>query len=97
MPTKKPRTMITFNDENLYEQVNAYRFEHRFKSQNDAIMDLLNKGIKAVLGETVVETCAFSADEQRLIAEYRSAPTQIKEAAHNILVPYVKSKTENRT
>lgn len=97
MPTKKPRAMITFNDENLYEQVNSYRFEHRFKSQNDAVMDLINKGIKAALGETTVETCAFSTDEQRLITEYRTAPTQIKEAAHNILMPYIKSKAENRT
>lgn len=96
MPTKKPRTMITFNDENLYEQVKTYRFEHRFKSQNDAVMDLLNKGIKAALGETLVETCTFSADEQQLIAEYRTAPTQIKEAAHNILAPYIASRTKNR-
>lgn len=37
MPTDKPRTMITFKDKELHERVEAYRFEKRFKSQNDAI------------------------------------------------------------
>ena len=43
IPTNKPRAMITFNDKELYKAVDEYRFTHRFRSQNEAVMDLINK------------------------------------------------------
>lgn len=65
MPTKKPRTMITFNDEALYKAVDEYRFKYRFRSQNEAVMDLINKGIEKLLGETPVEPAEKLTDEDR--------------------------------
>lgn len=64
MPTTKPRSMITFNDKELYERVNSYRFEHRFKSQNDAVMDLINKGIETLLSDAPTKQTIELTDEQ---------------------------------
>ena len=86
MPTNKPRTMITFNDEELREKVDAYRFEHRFKSQNDALMSLINKGIEQFTGETPTEpTHVLSPEEKRLLRAYHAALPVIQSAALQML------------
>jgi hypothetical protein len=67
MPTNKPRAMITFNDEQLYKAVDEYRFQHRFRSQNEALMDLINKGIEKLMGETPIESDDKLTDEDRQV------------------------------
>jgi hypothetical protein len=76
MPTNKPRAMITFNDEELYNAVDEYRFTHRFRSQNEAVMDLINKGIEKLIGETPIEPAEKLTDEDRriLIAYHAAEP-----------------------
>ena len=50
MPTKNPRFSLTLAPE-LYQEIEDYRFNHRLKSQNQAVVELLRAGIKAMEGE----------------------------------------------
>jgi hypothetical protein len=49
--TKKPRFTITM-DEELFERVETYRFEHRLRSQSQAVVSLVESGIASLLDET---------------------------------------------
>lgn len=44
---KNTHVLVTFPIE-LLEQVEDYRFNHRFGSRNEAIRDLVKKGIESV-------------------------------------------------
>ena len=48
MPTSKPRFMVTVSDE-MYKQIENYRFDNRCKSQTQAINELIELGIKRFL------------------------------------------------
>ena len=97
MPTTKPRTMITFNDKELFERVNSYRFEHRFKSQNEALMDLLDKGIESLLDETQAgPTIELNNEEMRVITAYRSADDGAKHYALQMLESNPRQLEKNR-
>lgn len=86
MPTDKPRTMITFTDKELHEKVNTYRFEHRYKSQNEAIMVLIDKGIESLLGEThASQAHELSPEEKRMLIAYRNAEDSAKRYALQML------------
>lgn len=51
MPTAKPRFMVTISDE-MRNEIDNYRFEHRCKSQTQAINELIERGLDVVLGDT---------------------------------------------
>lgn len=88
MPTQKPRTMITFNDEELYKAVDEYRFEHRFRSQNEALMALINKGIEVLTGETrtdIEPAVKLSAEDQRVLSAYHAADASARHYALQLL------------
>lgn len=42
--------MVTVSDD-VYQQIENYRYDNRFKSQSLAVGDLINKGIQALLGD----------------------------------------------
>lgn len=91
MPTNKPRTMITFNDQCLFEQVNSYRFDNRFKSQNDAIMDLIDRGIDIVMGKpTEKPVVELSEEETSMLAAYRAADDRARADAMRTLKEHPK-------
>jgi len=97
MPTSKPRAMITFNDEALYKAVDEYRFVHRFRSQNEALMDLISKGIEVLLGETPVEPVEKLSDEDRHILDaYHAAEPVYQGIALEILENHRAEKKKNR-
>lgn len=97
MPTNKPRAMITFNDEELYKAVDEYRFEHRFRSQNEAVMDLINKGIEVLMGETPVEPAEKLSDEdKRVLNAYHAADDSAKFFALQMLESNPAEKKKNR-
>ena len=97
MPTNKPRAMITFNDEELYKAVDEYRFTHRFRSQNEAVMDLINKGIEVLMGETPIETADKLSDEDRLVLNaYHAAEPVYQGIALEILENHQAEKKKNR-
>lgn len=97
MPTNKPRAMITFNDEELYKAVDEYRFAHRFRSQNEAVMDLINKGIEVIMGETPVEPAEKMSDEdRRVLNAYHAAEPIYQEIALEILENHQAEAKKNR-
>ena len=50
MPTDKPRVTFTVSRETL-DEIEDYRFEHKCKSQTQAILSLLGKGLAAIEAE----------------------------------------------
>jgi hypothetical protein len=97
MPTNKPRAMITFNDEELYKAVDEYRFAHRFRSQNEAVMDLINKGIEKLMGETPIEPSEKLTDEDRQVLNvYHAADPIYQGIALEILESHQVEKKKNR-
>ena len=97
MPTNKPRAMITFNDEELYKAVDEYRFAHRFRSQNEAVMDLINKGIEKLMGETPIEpTEKLSDEDRRVLDAYHAADPVSRLYAMHILEIEIPEKKKNR-
>lgn len=44
MATDKPRFTITV-PEDLYKLIEDYRFENRYSSRSDAVIDLIRKGL----------------------------------------------------
>ena len=97
MPTNKPRAMITFNDEELYKAVDEYRFTHRFRSQNEAVMDLINKGIEKLIGETPIEPAEKLSDEdRRVLNAYHEADDSAKFFALQMLESNPVEKKKNR-
>ena len=87
MPTNNPRITFTISDE-LLEQVDEFRYSNRIKNQTQALIALINRGFEALAG-TSEEPPKLTEDELLLIQEYRVAPEPIKQAAHNILWPYL--------
>lgn len=99
MPTNKPRAMITFNDEKLYKAVEEYRFEHRFRSQNEALMDLINKGIDVLLGETHAENDPFeklTEEDRQVLKAYHAADPVSRLYAMHILDMEMPEKKKSR-
>ena len=97
MPTNKPRAMITFNDEELYKAVDEYRVTHRFRSQNEAVMDLINKGIEKLMGETPVKPAEKLTDEdRRVLNAYHAADPVYQGIALEILENHQAEKKKNR-
>ena len=96
MPTNKPRAMITFNDEELYKAVDEYRFAHRFRSQNEAVMDLINKGIERLMSETPIEPVEKLTDEDRhVLNAYHAAEPVYQGIALEILESHQAEKKKN--
>jgi len=96
MPTNKPRAMITFNDKELYKAVDEYRFTHRFRSQNEAVMDLINKGIEKLTGETPIEPAEKLTDEdRRVLTAYHAADDSAKFFALQMLENNPAEKKKN--
>ena len=47
MPTKNPRILVTVDDD-LFEQIEDFRFENRFQSRNAAMVALMRAGFEAI-------------------------------------------------
>lgn len=48
MPTNKQRCMITVDDD-LFKQIEDYRFDNRFYTRSDAILSLIKIGLEEIL------------------------------------------------
>lgn len=94
MPTDKPRISIVVTEE-LLREIDEFRYANRIKNQTQTIVTLINRGFEAISGK-FEEPPKFSNDELQLIDEYRAAPKNIQEAAHNILSPYLERIEKNR-
>ena len=94
MPTNNPRISFALSTE-LLKEIDEYRYSHRIKNQTQAIIQLINRGFEAIAG-TYEEPPKLTNDEELLISEYRAAPQPIKQAAHNILWPYLEQEEKSR-
>lgn len=47
MATDKPRYSITL-DEDMFKEVEDFRFEHRYQTRNQATIDLIRLGLEAI-------------------------------------------------
>lgn len=91
--------MITFNDEKLYKAVDEYRFEHRFRSQNEALMALINKGIEVLMGETPADNIPSEklTDEDRCVLRtYHDAEPVYQEIALELLANHKAMREKSR-
>ncbi|NBI63721.1 hypothetical protein D3Z38_11795 [Clostridiales bacterium] len=70
MPTDKPRFTIVVTDE-LYDKINDFRFEKKFKSQSKAINELIMIGLNSLLNEDFDIGPNFSKQEINIIEKYR--------------------------
>ena len=98
MPTIKPRCTITFEDEELRDKIDTFRFENRYRSQNDAIMALINRGIEVLTGEVVTKpkTEEISKEDRRVLTAYHSADDSAKFFALQMLENNPAEKKKNR-
>ena len=98
MPTIKPRCTITFDDEELRDKIDTFRFENRYRSQNDAIMALINKGIEVLTGEVVAKPKVeeISKEDRRVLNAYHEADDSAKFFALQILESNPVEKKKNR-
>lgn len=98
MPTIKPRCTITFEDEELRDKIDTFRFENRYRSQNDAIMALINRGIEVLTGEVVTKpkTEEISKEDRRVLTAYHAAAPYAQMIALQTLENNPAEKKKNR-
>ena len=97
MPTIKPRCTITFEDEELRERIDTFRFENRYRSQNDAIMALINRGIEALTGKVPIKPKEeMSVEDKRILQLYHAADEQARYYAIQLLENNPAEKKKNR-
>lgn len=96
MPTIKPRCTITFDDEQLRERIDEFRFNNRYRSQNDAIMALINRGIEVLTGVKVQKReVKLSPEDKRLLNAFHNAKPIIQDAVMTILEQAAKEEAED--
>ena len=97
MPTIKPRCTITFEDEELRERIDTFRFENRYRSQNDAIMALINSGIEALTGEVLTKPKEeISSEDKRILKIFHDAEPTAQMYALQMLENNPAIKKKNR-
>jgi len=47
LATKKPRYTVSV-DEELFQQIEDYRFKHRFQTRSEATVELIRLGLKSI-------------------------------------------------
>ncbi len=67
MPTEKPRVTITMSKERL-EELEAYRFDYKFKNQTQAILSLIEKGLESF--ESDKPPLRYSSEAEKLAKDY---------------------------
>lgn len=86
MPTNNPRFTVTVPAD-TYDEIERYRFEHKFKSQNSALIALVEEGLRSMLedSEGIEKAPAhnereLSVKEQQIIGLLPFVPETIKDA-----------------
>lgn len=75
MPTKKPRYNLTLNSD-LLDRINRYQNEQNIESQNQAIIDLVNRGIAEMQEQYAIP--AFTREEMSVVYAFRYATPEIR-------------------
>lgn len=85
MPTKNPR--ITFMvSKDMMDRIEEYKFSNRMKNQTQAILSLINIGIKELTGEELEPPKEeISHEEKRVLRAYRNADPNAQRFALQLL------------
>jgi hypothetical protein len=51
MPTDKPKILLVLDNE-LFKQIDDFRFDNRIKSQSEAVRIILKEGLKVIKAKT---------------------------------------------
>ena len=54
MATEKPRYTVSV-DKEMFQQIEDFRFEHRYQTRSEATMELIRLGLEALQKETAVQ------------------------------------------
>lgn len=77
MATTLPRTTITLTQE-LMEQVDNYRFDRRIRTQSQAVVQLIERGLEVLAAQSDALSdgaALLSKDEAELLTLYRALNT----------------------
>lgn len=64
MATEKPRYSITVDDD-LFQQIEEFRFSKRFQTRNQATLELIRLGLEALNNERKNDLEKFKKKDQR--------------------------------
>ncbi|WP_306488322.1 ribbon-helix-helix domain-containing protein [Agathobaculum sp.] len=84
MSTDRPRYTVSVDDE-MFEQIENFRFENRYKTRSQATVELIRLGIEQLtqqnssLLEPSKSESTLSPDELQLVEDYRSLNKQGQE------------------
>ena len=85
MATDRPRYTVSVDDE-MFEQIEDFRFEHRYKTRSQATVELIRLGIENLKQEKPElfeghssKISSLSSDEHQLVEDYRSLNDQGQE------------------
>ena len=84
MSTDRPRYTVSVDDE-MFEQIENFRFENRYKTRSQATVELIRLGIEQLtqqnssLLEPSKSESTLSPDEHQLVEDYRSFNDEGKE------------------
>lgn len=54
MATEKPRYTVSV-DKEMFQQIEDFRFEHRYQTRSEATVELIRLGLEALQKETAVQ------------------------------------------
>ena len=54
MATEKPRYTVSV-DKEMFQQIEDFRFEHRYQTRSEATVELIRRGLEALQKETAVQ------------------------------------------
>lgn len=91
MPTNNPRFTITIPTD-MYDEIEQYRFDQKFKSQNSALIALVEEGLRALAAEEhqneekapAQNEQELSMQDQQIIGLLPYVPGKIKDAILSI-------------
>lgn len=92
MPTENPRITFTLSREMLC-RIDEYRFDNRIKSQTQAIVSLIEKGLDVLNGSNY--SVEINNKERRLLAAYHDADERAQADALDMLLKYPKKESAN--
>lgn len=84
MPTENPRVTFTLS-EDLLKRIDDYRYEQRMRSQTQAIVSLIYKGIEALNIVPVTDAPTLTRKENELLSAYRAADERAQADALDML------------
>ena len=97
MATDKPRYTVSVDDE-MFEKIENFRFENRYKTRSQATVELIRLGIEQImkkdpnlLPSEVMNDSVLTSDEQKLIDDYRDFNDEGKEKVRD----YVADLSDN--